>query len=149
MPGADGHPVHPKGVDDDPHDGEEPEQHALCGARHGLADRHPVGEAGDEGGHGEPDEAREMGLHADGAEQDEHGDQGQGRDECGQTERSGHRFKLLDEHGRLPGLWVAKLLCPQQTQVNEWDEGDSVKGKPKSESGRRPGCLVGSGSVVR
>jgi hypothetical protein len=68
VPGADGHPVHPQGVDDDPQDGEEAEDGALCAAGEGLAERHPVGEPGDEDGGEEAGRTRQVRLHADAAE---------------------------------------------------------------------------------
>lgn len=75
--GADGHPVHPEGVDHDPHDGEEPEEDALGSCGEGLPEGHAVREPADEHGDGEADESGPMGLHPDGAEQDQDRDQWQ------------------------------------------------------------------------
>ncbi|GDY54186.1 hypothetical protein SVIO_048090 [Streptomyces violaceusniger] len=86
MVGADGHPVHPQGVDDDPQDGEEAEERPLGGAGDGLVDGHPVREPGDQCGDDEPYGARVVGAHPHPAEQDEDGDEGKGGDEGGQGE---------------------------------------------------------------
>jgi hypothetical protein len=67
VPGADGHPVHPQGVDDDPQDGEEAEDGALCGAGERLAEGHAVREDGDQGRRREADQSGQMRLHADAA----------------------------------------------------------------------------------
>jgi hypothetical protein len=80
VPGADGHPVHPQGVDDDPQDGEEAENGPVGGAGECLADRHVVGEPGDQRGGQEADEPGPVRLRADAAEQDEDDHEGQGLD---------------------------------------------------------------------
>jgi hypothetical protein len=77
--GANGHPVHPQGVDDDPQDGEETEDGALGGAGERLPQRHAVGEPGDENGGEEAGQAGQVRLHADAAEQDQDEHEGQGR----------------------------------------------------------------------
>ena len=104
VPGVDRHPVHPEGVDDDPHDREEAESGPLGGAGERLAERHAEGEPGDQNGRQKADQARQMGLQSHNTEQYQDGDERQGRDEGGQAERTGHGFQLLDVHGSLPGF---------------------------------------------
>lgn len=110
VPGADGHPVHPQGVDDDPQDGEEAENGALGGAGERLADRHAVREPGDQRGRQKADEPGPVRLHANAAEQGQHDDQGQDGDEGGQAERVGDGFQFLDVHGRLPDSVMRKAI---------------------------------------
>ncbi|GAA1153901.1 hypothetical protein GCM10009579_88490 [Streptomyces javensis] len=74
----------------------------MGGAGDGLADGHPVREAGDEGGDDEPYGARVVGAHPHPAEQDEDGDEGKGGDKGGQGERIGDGVQLLHEHTGLP-----------------------------------------------
>ncbi|GGS06897.1 hypothetical protein GCM10010252_52310 [Streptomyces aureoverticillatus] len=51
-----------------------------------------------------------MGLHADGAEEDEDGEQGQGGDEGGQAERVGHGLEFLDVHQASPNSAMRKAI---------------------------------------
>lgn len=86
VPGADGHPVHPQGVDDDPQDGEEAEDGSLGGAGEGLAEGHAVCEPGDEHGGEEAGQACQVRLQADAAEQDQDDHEGQGGHEGGHAQ---------------------------------------------------------------
>lgn len=104
MLGTYGHPVHTEGVDDDPHDGEEPEEHALGACGEGLAEGHAVRERADDDRDGKADESGAVCPHPDRPEQHQHGDQGERRDPSGQDERIGYEFELLDKHTGLPGF---------------------------------------------
>jgi hypothetical protein len=86
VPGADRHPVHPQGVDDDPQDREEAEHGSLGGAGERLVQRHAVREAGDRSGRQQAGEARQVRFDADAAEQDEDDHQREGSDQGGQAE---------------------------------------------------------------
>jgi hypothetical protein len=82
--GADRHPVHPQGVDDDPQDREEAEHGSLGGAGERLVQRHAVREAGDQSGRQQAGEGCHVRFDADAAEQDEDDHQREGRDQGGQ-----------------------------------------------------------------
>ncbi len=114
--GADRHPVHPQGVDDDPQDGEQAEERALRGGGQRLPGGHAVAEAGGGEGDGEADESGAVGAHPYGAEQDEDGDQRECGDERGQGERAGHGFQLLHElplrYGHSASRWAAPPSLP-------------------------------------
>ena len=97
--------VDPDGIDDDPHDREEPEGGTEQPAVHGVADRHGIRGHRHYQGDGEPDDRRKPCTHAHDTEQHEQRDQGQGCHDRGQSERIAERvidLPVIGEHGRTP-----------------------------------------------
>ena len=96
--GGDGHRVDPQRVHHDPHDRKEPERGACAGAAECLSCRHPVHGDRDCHGHGQRNQAGEVGPQPQPGQQHEQRHQRQDREQRAQPERAADRVVHLLVH---------------------------------------------------